>query len=50
MCIVVEAFVHESLPVMGFQWHPERMSYSKRTDDEADGTLIFENFRKMILS
>lgn len=47
---VVEAFVHESLPVMGLQWHPERMSYGKRTDDEADGTLIFENFRKMIFS
>ena len=27
---VVEAFEHESLPVMAFQFHPERMTYDRR--------------------
>ena len=27
---VVEAFEHESLPVMAFQFHPERMTYDER--------------------
>jgi len=27
---IVEAFEHESLPVMAFQFHPERMVYDVR--------------------
>lgn len=45
---VVEAIQHETLPILGVQWHPERMSYSKHVDGEADGTLIFEYFKKLI--
>ncbi len=47
---VIEAIQHESLPILGLQWHPERMAYSKHVDGEADGTLIFEYFKKLILS
>lgn len=42
---VIEAIQHESLPILGVQWHPERMAYSKHIAGEADGTLIFEYFR-----
>lgn len=45
---VVEAIQHETLPILGLQWHPERMAYSRRVDGEADGTLIFEYFKKII--
>lgn len=44
---VIEAVQHESLPILGVQWHPERMAYSKHIDGEADGTLIFEYFKKL---
>lgn len=41
---VVECIEHESLPVIGVQWHPERMSFQKRRDDAVDGALIFQHF------
>ncbi len=38
---VVEALAHESLPVLGVQYHPERQSFALRRDDAADcGTLF----------
>ncbi len=39
---VVEAICHKTLPVIGTQWHPERMAYDKHMEGEADGTLIFK--------
>lgn len=45
---VIEAVQHDTLPIIGTQWHPERMSYDKHIDGEADGTLIFQHFKKMI--
>lgn len=45
---VVEAIQHESLPIIGTQWHPERMAYNKHIEGEADGTFIFEYFKKLI--
>lgn len=45
--LVIEAIQHESLPILGVQWHPERMAYSRHIAGEADGTLIFEYFRKL---
>ena len=45
---VIEAIAHESLPVIGTQWHPERMSYDKHVDGEADGTIIFQHFKDMM--
>lgn len=47
---VIEAIQHESLPILGVQWHPERMSYSKHIAGEADGTLIFAYFKKLAAS
>lgn len=47
---VIEAIQHETLPVLGTQWHPERMAYSKHIAGEADGTLIFEAYKKLIES
>lgn len=45
---VAEAIMHETLPVLGVQWHPERMAYDKHIAGEADGTLIFKLFGKII--
>lgn len=45
---VPEAIQHETLPIIGIQWHPERMAYDKHVDGEADGTLLFAAFRKMM--
>ncbi len=44
---VIEGFEHESLPVFGVQWHPERMCFSKHRDDTVDGTAIFAHFMQM---
>ena len=42
---VIEGIEHESLPVLGVQWHPERIcGLGKET---VDGSLIFAYFVKM---
>lgn len=41
---VVEGFEHESLPIIGVQWHPEKMCLSARREDTADGMGIFRYF------
>lgn len=43
----VEALEHESLPIFGVQWHPERMSFSKRREDTVDGAPLFEYFLRL---
>ncbi len=45
---VVEAFEHESLPVFGVQFHPEKMCLSERHSDTVDGIKIFEYFISLI--
>ena len=45
---VIEAIVHESLPVLGLQWHPERMCFDTRREDTVDGSLILAHFLSMI--
>ena len=45
---VVEAVEHDTLPVLGTQFHPERMCFSKARPDTADGAAIFRWFRDMI--
>lgn len=41
---VIEALEHESLPVWSVQWHPERMCFSRKRDDTADGSPVIRFF------
>lgn len=41
---IIEAIEHESLPIIGFQFHPERMCLTRRRDDTVDGIDIFKYF------
>lgn len=43
----VEAIEHTSLPIIGVQWHPERMCFGKKRDDTVCGSLILKRFIKM---
>jgi putative glutamine amidotransferase len=38
---VVECAAHNTLPVVGVQWHPERMCFAHRRPDTADGEILF---------
>ena len=41
---VIEAIGHESLPLWGVQWHPERMCFLHKRGDTVDGSEIFRFF------
>ena len=41
---VVEALYHERLPVIGVQWHPERMCFSYAQETVADGSRLLSYF------
>ena len=41
---VVEAMHHETLPLWGVQYHPERMSFTHARKDTSDGRLVLEYF------
>ena len=41
---VIEALCHETLPILGIQFHPERMCLSFANDRTADGLRIFQEF------
>lgn len=43
----VEAYEHESLPVFGVQWHPERMCAAHIRNDTVDGIKVFNHFVDM---
>ena len=45
---VAEAIEHERLPILGVQFHPERMAYAHARPDTADGSLIFQWFKKQL--
>lgn len=41
----VEALEHKTLPVLGVQWHPERMTGDQRMDREGpDMGCLFQRF------
>lgn len=40
----IEAFEHSYLPILGVQWHPERMCVGQRRNDTVDGIKIFNHF------
>ncbi|MBR0464065.1 MAG: gamma-glutamyl-gamma-aminobutyrate hydrolase family protein [Clostridia bacterium] len=41
---VVEAIHHETLPLYGVQWHPERMCFAHKRDDTVDGSIVIGFF------
>ena len=41
---VTEAIQHERLPILGVQWHPERMCLNHKKSDAVSGTAIFRWF------
>ena len=41
---LVEAIEHESLPIRGVQWHPERISYGKRRPEAVGCEALFDWF------
>ena len=41
---VNEGIEHESLPVWGVQWHPERMCFQHQRDDTVDGSAVLRFF------
>ncbi len=45
---VVEGIAHETLPVLGVQWHPERIAEPSADRQTADGTKVYEYFLHMI--
>ena len=38
---MTEAVVHQELPVLGVQWHPERQAFALRRGEAADGAAVF---------
>ncbi len=44
---VVEAYHHESLPIIAVQWHPERMCFANARTDTEDGSRVFRYFLTM---
>ena len=45
---VVEALYHERLPVLGVQWHPERMCFSHAQEDVEDGSKLLKYYLRML--
>lgn len=45
---VIEAIEHETLPILGVQFHPERMAFAHTRPDTADGAAIFEWFASQL--
>lgn len=47
---VVEALEHTSLPILGVQYHPERMSFDLRRADTVDGEPLLAHFMDLCRS
>ena len=43
-----EAIEHTTLPVLGVQWHPERMSLAEAREGTVSGLPLFERFLQMV--
>lgn len=46
---VIEAMVHSAFPVLGIQWHPERLCLKFRNPGAVNGLLIFQRFLHVYL-
>ena len=44
----VEAIEHGELPILGVQFHPERMCFAKARPDTVNGAAIFEYFKGLL--
>lgn len=44
---VIEGICHESFPIIGVQWHPERLRFNKYQTDVVDGATLFRYFIQM---
>lgn len=47
---VVEGIIHESLPILGVQWHPERLFQYPNVNQTIDGRMIFRYFLSLSVS
>ena len=45
---IAEAFEHQSLPVVGVQWHPERLCLKGKREDAVDSLPIFDYFASIL--
>ncbi len=45
---LIEAVAHKDLPIIGVQWHPERLAYENRRPNIGDGAFIFQYFNNLI--
>ncbi|MCR5031339.1 MAG: gamma-glutamyl-gamma-aminobutyrate hydrolase family protein [Lachnospiraceae bacterium] len=45
---LIEAVCHQSLPIVGVQWHPERLAYENRRPNVSDGAIMFQYFSNLI--
>lgn len=45
---VIEGIVHTRLPIIGLQWHPERLCGRFARPDLIDGSLVFQHFLSLI--
>lgn len=45
---VIEAMYHKTLPVLGVQWHPERMCFAYARPELEDGSLLLRYFSTLL--
>jgi len=45
---VIEAMYHSQLPILGVQWHPERMCFDYASPDMEDGSLLLRYFHTLL--
>lgn len=45
---IVEGICHETYPILGVQWHPERESYAMRRSDAVDAAPLFQYFARQV--
>lgn len=45
---VVEGLKHSYLPVLGVQWHPERLCFDHKRKDAVNGAVLLEYFRNLL--
>ena len=45
---VIEAIRHETFPIFGVQWHPERIMGKFSNPDTVDGSILFHSFLSFV--